>query len=190
LVLFQYALQNDLSLYFTLADFNASVLRLVTLPNLLLMWAATRTSTTAESQAWSNEGDLEVTPNLLSAFQNSLTEKGITLSLISGAWSPRLVDLVPTDAAMSLLCLASETIYSPDSLEGFTETLIGILQRVKMGKAMMGAKRVYFGVGGSVDAFKEACSRRNAVAYEIDNHGVDGLDGHGVRRCLLEVQMM
>lgn len=59
-----------------------------------------------------------------------------------------------------------------------------------MGKAMVAAKRVYFGVGGSVDAFKIECRERNAVAYEIENHGVDLGETSGVRRCLMEVQML
>lgn len=65
-----------------------------------------------------------------------------------------------------------------------------------MGKAMVGAKRVYFGVGGGVDSFKTECAGRGAVAYEIDNThlGMDldggGRGGSGVRRCLMEVQMM
>ncbi|KAL9078562.1 MAG: hypothetical protein Q9157_002520 [Trypethelium eluteriae] len=172
------------------ADYNAAVLRLVTLPNLLLTWAKTSSSGIRDPLVSSSEGDLEITPGLVTSFKSFLAESGITLSLISGAWSPPLVDLIPTAPSMTLLVLASETIYSPASLSAFTETLVGVLQRVKMGKAMMGAKRMYFGVGGSVDTFKEECARRNAVAYEIDNHGVEGLDGHGVRRCLLEVQMM
>ncbi|KAF2234325.1 hypothetical protein EV356DRAFT_157733 [Viridothelium virens] len=190
LILFQYAIESGLSLYFTLADYNAAVLRLVTLPNLLLTWAKTSSSGIRDPLVSSSEGDLEITPGLVTSFKSFLAESGITLSLISGAWSPPLVDLIPTAPSMTLLVLASETIYSPASLSAFTETLVGVLQRVKMGKAMMGAKRMYFGVGGSVDTFKEECARRNAVAYEIDNHGVEGLDGHGVRRCLLEVQMM
>ena len=59
-----------------------------------------------------------------------------------------------------------------------------------MGKAMIAAKRVYFGVGGSVDAFKVECRERKAVAYEIENHGVDLGEASGVRRCLMEVQML
>lgn len=189
-MLFQYALQSSLSLYFTLADYNTSVLRLVTIPNILLTWAKTTSSDSPNPLVSSSDGDLEITPELLSSFKSSLAEMGLTLSLVSGAWSSRLAELIPTAPSMSLLVLASETIYSPTSLSSFTETLVDILQRVKMGKAMMGAKKMYFGVGGSVDTFKEECARRNAVAYEIDNHGVEGLDGHGVRRCLLEVQMM
>lgn len=91
---------------------------------------------------------------------------------------------------MNTLVLASETIYSPAALSTFTEALIGILKSVRIGKGMVAAKRVYFGVGGSVDAFKVECREGGAVAYEVENHGVDLGETSGVRRCLMEVQMM
>ena len=91
---------------------------------------------------------------------------------------------------MNTLVLASETIYSPTALASFTTALVGILKRVRLAKGMIAAKRVYFGVGGSVDAFKVECSEQGAVAAEIDNHGVDLGEGQGVRRCLVEVQML
>ena len=53
---------------------------------------------------------------------------------------------------------------------------------------MVGAKNYYFGVGGSVDGLKIACAAKGAVAYEIENHGVPGLEA-GVGRSLVEVQM-
>lgn len=62
----------------------------------------------------------------------------------------------------------------------------------------MAAKRVYFGVGGSVDAFKEAVAAGGGVTAEVQNSGIEGCDralnaviggGGGVGRCLLEVQM-
>lgn len=68
--------------------------------------------------------------------------------------------------------------------------MVGILKAVRLGKGMVAAKRVYFGVGGSVDAFKVECAQQGAVAAEIDNHGVDLGEGQGVRRCLMEVQML
>jgi protein-histidine N-methyltransferase len=89
---------------------------------------------------------------------------------------------------MGTLVLGAETIYSPASTEAFVAILILLLKRVKMAKAMVGAKKFYFGVGGSVDGLKEACSREGAVAYEIENHGVPGLE-EGVGRSLVEVQM-
>jgi protein-histidine N-methyltransferase len=89
---------------------------------------------------------------------------------------------------MGTLVLGAETIYSPASTEAFVAILILLLKRVKMAKAMVGAKKFYFGVGGSVDGLKEACAREGAVAYEIENHGVPGLE-EGVGRALCEVQM-
>lgn len=39
-----------------------------------------------------------------------------------------------------------------------------------------------------VDGLKIACAAKGAVAYEIENHGVPGLEA-GVGRSLVEVQM-
>jgi protein-histidine N-methyltransferase len=89
---------------------------------------------------------------------------------------------------MGFLVLAAETIYSPASTNSFVDLLVLLLKRAQMSKAMLGAKRIYFGVGGSVDGLKEACRDKGAVASEIENHGVQGMDG-GVGRALVEVQM-
>lgn len=69
-----------------------------------------------------------------------------------------------------------------------------------MGKALVAAKRVYFGVGGSVDAFKEEVGGSGgAVVAEVQNSGIQGCEkgfggpqggsGGGVGRSLLEVQL-
>jgi len=186
LVLFQHALQNDYPITFTLADYNASVLRLVTLPNLLLTFARFK-SDPAISGIGSD--DLEVTADLTQLFLATLQEKGISLNFISGPWSAQLASLIPNSAPeMGTVILAAETIYSPRSTHDFVELIILILRRVKMAKAMVAAKRIYFGVGGSVDSLKEACAVKGAVAYEIENSGVSGMDA-GVGRALVEVQM-
>ena len=191
LILFRHALVNDIPITFTLADFNDTVLRLVTLPNLILTWAANTPDTgfpTPDMDASSTD-DLELTPGLLERFAADLTTKRINLNFLSGPWSPKLASLIPSSAPdMGTVILAAETIYSPESTVAFVDLLLILLQRVKMSKAMIAAKRMYFGVGGSVDGLKEACSQRGAVAYEIENHGVPGMDG-GVGRALIEVQM-
>jgi protein-histidine N-methyltransferase len=200
LVLFQYAITEGLTIYFTLTDYNVSVLQLVTLPNLLLTWASTLPATEAPFSPDSpnplsgpeDNGDLDITPELTNAFTSALASQGITLNLISGSWSPALpfLSLIPTAPEMNVLVLASETIYSPTALPSFAEALIGILKEVRMGKGMIAAKKVYFGVGGSVDAFKIECRERKAVAYEIENHNVDLGKNGGIRRSLVEVQML
>lgn len=197
LLLFQYALKHQLAMVFTLADYNADVVRLVTLPNLLLVWAASLSpAENAELLPEGNplhdtdeeHGDLYLTPRILEAFKQQLKATGITLNLLSGSWTPtsNFLDLVPSVPELETFILGSETIYSPASLTAFAETIVALMSRVKTGKAIVAAKRVYFGVGGSVDAFREECANRGAVAYEME---FEGLDTGGVRRCLLEVQM-
>jgi len=191
LVLFQHALLNTISLTFTLADYNDAVLRLVTLPNIILTWAATTqdpdfpTSNLDETST----SDLELSESLLERFAKDIKSKEIRLNFLSGPWSPKLANLIPNSGVeMGSVILAAETIYSPASTEAFVDLLSILLRRVKMSKAMIGAKRMYFGVGGSVDGLKAACRDKGAVAYEIENHGVPGMDG-GVGRALVEVQM-
>jgi protein-histidine N-methyltransferase len=197
LLLFQYALKNQLGMMFTLADYNADVIRLVTLPNLLLAWAATLSLEQSAQLfpdgnpllvAEEEHGDLYLTPEILATFKQHLQSTGLTLNLLSGSWIPtaRFLDLVPSTPELDTLILGSETIYSPASLTAFAETIVALMSRVKTGKAIVAAKRVYFGVGGSVDAFREVCANRGAVAYEME---FEGLETGGVRRCLLEVQM-
>lgn len=135
--------------YFTLADYNATVLRLVTLPNLLLTWRLNipqpsavegtgnpQASATGE-QDDNDEQELDVDPALLDAFQDDLTRRGIIIDFVAGAWSPQFVDLALRSRAPSTendrpcrtLLLASETIYSPASLTAFSETLLELLRR-------------------------------------------------------------
>ena len=133
-------------------------------------------------------GDLEVTPALITKFKEKLKTLGVTITLVSGSWLPtsRLLSLVPSAPDLNTFVLASETIYSPASLSAFTEAMSELMKRVTDGKAVVAAKRVYFGVGGSVDGFREECARKGCVTSDI---AFDGLESNGVRRCLLEVQM-
>lgn len=164
------------------------------MPNLLLTYAASREgkngfTTTTEAFDETTPGDLDITPELKQGFLDELRSNELNINFISGPWSPALADLIPSSAPdMGLVVLAAETIYSPESTTAFVDLLAILLQRVKMAKAMIGAKRMYFGVGGSVDGLKEACREKGAVAYEIENHGVPGMDS-GVGRALVEVQM-
>lgn len=194
MVLYRHALQNDLQgLTFTFADYNEEVLRLITLPNIILNWAATsgddQLGETRPRPTEASSGEFELTPEILERFVAEVKGKNLTFNLLSGPWSSTLAEHIPPSAPeMGLVILAAETIYSPESTVAFVDLLAILLRRVKMAKAMIGAKRIYFGVGGSVDGLKEACREKGAVAYEIENHGVAGMDG-GVGRALVEVQM-
>ncbi|KNG87888.1 hypothetical protein ANOM_003859 [Aspergillus nomiae NRRL 13137] len=182
---------------FTFADYNSVVLRLVTLPNLLLTWNYIAMRQKSDSVAGTEdqveeELELDITPELLEAFQKDLAERGISVEFISGAWSPAFVDLAfsSTEKANGgTLILASETIYSPASLSAFSETLLALLHRPvhagKRSRALLAAKKVYFGVGGGVDEFLEV----------FNTVGGDGLDvrerldvkSEGVGRIVLEI---
>ncbi|KAL5365814.1 hypothetical protein BJX96DRAFT_19866 [Aspergillus floccosus] len=184
--------------HFTFADYNTAVLRLVTLPNLLLTWnyvVSQRTSVSAGAPAESEqpeEEELDVTPDLLEQFEKDLAEREITVEFISGAWSPAFVDLVFAGVApgdRKTLVMASETIYSPASLSAFSETLLALLRRSTEGggrsRALVAAKKVYFGVGGGVDEFL-------AVFRGLTGNGVhvqEQLDvkSEGVGRVVLEI---
>ncbi|KAI6837656.1 hypothetical protein KC332_g5062 [Hortaea werneckii] len=189
LVLYQHAIANDISLTITLADYNDTVLRLVTLPNMLLTWAAMKGDLGLSDLNADSHGDLDLSPEILEQFTTDMKDKGIFFNFLSGSWSPALAKCIPASAPdMGTVILAAETIYSPESTEAFVVLVCELLKRVKMSKAMLAAKRMYFGVGGSVDGLKAACRDHGAVAYEIENHGVPGMDG-GVGRALVEIQL-
>ena len=176
---------------FVFADYNDAVLRLVTLPNIILTWAETHEEhdDPTPNLDSSSKDDMIISPSIIFRFKSEMEAKGINFVLLSGPWSPALAELIPpSSSTLGSVILAAETIYSPASTAAFVDLVITILKRVKMAKAMVGAKRLYFGVGGSVDGLKEACREKGAVAYEIENHGVPGMDS-GVGRALIEVQM-
>ncbi|KAI9702051.1 MAG: hypothetical protein M1836_001395 [Candelina mexicana] len=185
LALFQLAVTEPRHRYkFTLADYNYDVLRLVTVPNLLLSWALRKTAKTD----WKSDDDLEITPEMLHHFLADLQRCGISLEAISGAWGKQFVELLSHDERqVRRLVLASETIYSPASLGTFTETLLELIRGG--GKAavmaLVAAKRVYFGVGGGVDEFCRALARLGGEAHEIPCVAENGSEG--VSRVVLEI---
>lgn len=143
--------QSGEGLTLHLADYNAQVLQLVTLPNLILSWWASPaaapfrsgqgadllrqerqelerrgqdhfdTSTLSTDQ---EEGELAITDELLSAFAASLQERGIELKFYSGAWTNFPPSLRGEGASGKMdMILTSETIYSLDSLPALVELL-------------------------------------------------------------------
>ncbi|KAL4872189.1 hypothetical protein BDV12DRAFT_151568 [Aspergillus spectabilis] len=185
--------------HFTFADYNSAVLRLVTLPNLLLTWnhfithhntnPSSDPQPNPESRPAEQEEELDITPELLGRFQSDLANRGIKIDFISGAWSPSFVELVfssPELAGFKTLILASETIYSPGSLVAFSETLLALLrQPSRESRALIAAKKVYFGVGGGVDEFlvvlRGKCEGNLRVEERMD------FKSRGVGRLILEI---
>lgn len=185
--------QSQRKTLFTFADYNSDVLRLVTLPNLLLTWHNSRSQTaiSAASTTPDQDEELDITPELVQEFKDDLAQRGISVDFVSGAWSPEFVDLVFSsgDSARKTLVLASETIYSPASLAAFSETLLALLRRSNTAsaksRALVAAKKVYFGVGGGVDEFLAVLG--NVCANELDVQQKLNVQSEGVGRVVLEV---
>ncbi|ORY62181.1 uncharacterized protein BCR38DRAFT_346865 [Pseudomassariella vexata] len=186
------------SLSIVLADYNPTVLQLVTLPNFILSWALQalqhQQTSSIVADALSSEGELELSGGVIQAFEGFLTERNITLHFLSGAWSPEFVELVKASQQSVLrsgfrqrtVILGAETIYSPFALQSFTETVFSLMEQQAQGneaEALIGAKKLYFGVGGSLDDFVMKARGLGAVIDQLreETEGVR----RGVVRCAL-----
>ncbi|KAI1809091.1 hypothetical protein GGS20DRAFT_378654 [Poronia punctata] len=199
LALFQWAMENSTvdSLTFILADYNPSVLQLVTLPNFILAWAIHhRGKLPLLEEAFSADGELDLTPEILAAFQESLANRKISLQFFSGAWSPEFVSMVADfsrrplvggSSEQATIILGAETIYSPFALSSFLQTILSLLQHEKArgqeAEVLVGAKKLYFGVGGSLDDFVVQARERGATVEQLREE-VEGVR-RGVVRCSL-----
>ncbi|BFZ54239.1 Histidine protein methyltransferase 1 [Savitreella phatthalungensis] len=151
-----------------LQDYNEAVLRYLTLPNVLLAWAACRSGGN-----WQSDGELNVTDEIKSAFAS---EMGGRLEFLSGGWSSYMSSLV----GKVDLILASETIYNEASLAAFCSMLEECLA-VPHGQALVAAKKMYFGVGGGIQSFKGVLTDHPLdcqTIYEANE---------GVRRAILKI---
>ncbi|KAK6338223.1 hypothetical protein TWF730_002296 [Orbilia blumenaviensis] len=155
--------QTNRSIHLTLTDYNIDVLRLVTLPNLILAYLyATNNLPSLDPSVIDGPEEtpeIELTPAVISSFLSTLQGQNITISFLSGSWSPVTISLIhggleypsTADETMYSLLLASETIYSPSSIPAFIDMIEHTLANT--GKGYIAAKDVYFGVGGSVKDF-------------------------------------
>jgi protein-histidine N-methyltransferase len=170
------------NLHLGLADYNATVLQLVTLPNVLLSWAQVHLE-----DSWEPEGELEIDEAVITNFLTSLESSCVSISLYSGAWCPEFVKLVVQDMKSEPACLVvlgAETIYSPFALKTFAETLMHLMEStLDIDKiALVGAKKVYFGVGGSMEDFCQLVREKGATVETTRE------ESDGVRRAVVEVK--
>jgi len=169
-------------LHLGLADYNSIVLQLVTLPNVLLSWAKVSTQ-----DSWEAEGELEIDWEFINNFLASLDSYNIKLSFLSGAWGADFIHLASENMKSDpahLTILGAETIYSPFALKSFAQTLTGLLEMMPDAEktALVAAKKVYFGVGGSMEDFCEMVREKGGLVEQIRE------ESGGVRRSVVEVK--
>lgn len=166
-----------------LSDYNKSVLRLVSIPNLIITWARLALSEEqyAQLQTSNDENtpvradELLLTDQLLDAFYQDMQARNITISLVSGTWGRSFTDLLTPQlsAHKGILVITSETIYQPENLPVVAETLLDAILTNKDSKvkALVAAKDIYFGVGGSMMEFENYLKNRiNQDCLPINYH--------------------
>jgi len=175
--------------HFTLSDYNDEVLRLSTFANVLL--ASKQELDQRQRREFllvnGSEGSVDVDQDLICECHKLWRQAGISFNFVSGPWSEDFEDEITAPMAAkyeNVLILASETIYDLNSLPAFTNTVMNLLRAYKAAsKAWIAAKKLYFGVGGGVDAFVQAVETRGGFVKEIMN------TTHGVNRVVLEVTL-
>lgn len=150
------SLNNKQSLNLVLSDFNYDVLRLVTVPNLIINWYTTKY----------DEEIITLSEELIDEFLTCLKEHNISLSFISGSWGKEFLSLLTTNFN---LILTSETIYSLDSMPILADMLITLSSNDQT-KSIVAAKDYYFGVGGSVIEFINYLKTHSTL--NIESHSV------------------
>lgn len=167
--------KSNSGLHLILTDYNESVLRLASLPNLVITWAKNilsqeQLSALQKSNDESmriNEDEIVLTEKLLEAFFSDMEARNLKIHFISGTWGRQFSNLVHSLAnpQKGLLLLTSETIYQPDHLPIIAETLLDLKQNYKNVnvETLVAAKDIYFGVGGSILEFERYLTQKNVA---------------------------
>ena len=150
-------------------DYNAPVLKMTTIPNVLLNTSLCPSLACLDSS--NNDlplpnqqyGDQEVDTD-----DHELMNRAIgaidNVAFYAGPWSQDMANLILQNHGKQDLILTSETIYNE-------ETVAHLLQLVKSvlkpdGICLVAAKLIYFGCSGSVESFV-ACARSKQFGFEV-----------------------
>ena len=125
--------------------------------------------------------------DLLEEFKRSLKERHVDLSFFSGAWSPEFVSLIAhkmDEPVKTTTIIGAETIYSPSALKAFATTLMAMINSrdAESTTAIIAAKKVYFGVGGSMQDFCDQVVALGGIVEQLRE------EEDGVRRAVIEVR--
>lgn len=152
-----------------LSDFNYDVLRLVTLPNLIINWL---TSKNGDVEG----GEFRFDEELALQFMEDMKNFNITLKFILGGWSQQFIDMVKGYSFK--LILSCETIYSLDSISILAKIIDELSSNTT---TLIAAKNYYFGVGGSVNDFVKVIRRygREVRVNEVNSQ---------LKRSIIEIE--
>lgn len=165
---------NNEPISIILSDYNFDVLRLVTLPNILLNWCFTVLNDDELSILQQRngidgnirDGEIDVTKNLLNKFIQWMKERKIEINFISGSWCRKFMniinDVIPNMENEFNIFMTSETIYSLDILPVISEIMIELATKNRKGVTLLSAKDIYFGVGGSIVECRSYLESRGA----------------------------
>jgi protein-histidine N-methyltransferase len=171
---------SDRDTHVNLQDYNASVLELITFPNIILAWCTSfayiccftythkppdMSPSSAEYRASADPseappadptvpGELPITPALKSAFAASLVHHRINLAFFSGSWESLTTHLEASGSKYDVV-LTSETIYRTEALPALI-ILMHVACAGLDSVCLVAAKILYFGVGGGVSEFVRA----------------------------------
>ncbi|KAJ7879478.1 hypothetical protein B0H14DRAFT_2708748 [Mycena olivaceomarginata] len=152
---------SNVNAHVHMQDYNASVLELITFPNIILAWYMSPSSAAYRAAAADEEcppgdptipGELTITPALKSAFTASIAKLGISLAFFSGPWEGLTT------------YLRSSTIYRSEALPALIQLLHQACADAQSRPlCLVAAKVLYFGVGGGVSEFVRALRSKDMV---------------------------
>ncbi|QSL64388.1 hypothetical protein MERGE_001689 [Pneumocystis wakefieldiae] len=167
---------RDQAINFTLQDYNASVLKFLTMPNLFLAWAIVKNQEIASMK------EMNITNTVKEQFLSDLAEKNITIDFISGGWCDKMNHLIIDKHD---LILSSETIYSKQNLNTFINILAYNIENHKESNALIAAKKTYFGLDVSIEDFIQKLKEFH-LSYSYVYQSVNT----GIVRVILNIQSL
>ncbi|CAG8535124.1 1338_t:CDS:2 [Diversispora eburnea] len=161
-----FLLSNQQFLRIDFQDYNEQVLKLVTIPNILV-------NTIFRSQTINSFYNDDVAELNVSNEEKCLEQVKFS-RFFKGDWS-RLLEVMNLQSNEEKydIILTSETIYNSDSLPKLYNVIKNSLKRPN-GVAYIAAKTIYFGVGGGILAFRHIIEQENlfeiSVVYTVTEH--------------------
>ncbi len=172
-------------------DYNPEVLRLMTIPNVLLNvsrsghWNQTKDGTgdqhdpeTSHNHGIKTGDHHGIGTGRCCETETESSNLPTNCRFFSGGWS-EVISLLK--CSKYDLILSSETIYSPDSQPALLRALKELICPAS-GRVLLAAKSYYFGVGGSVQAFQDLVKEDGYFAISMCR-----TVGSGIPRVILEL---